>query len=78
MDSLGMTEENYRDLLDMIAGRGKWAFIGGAGFHTWPTADEQNKRNHAVLCEMERRGMVRRVTDEPDHCCFVASEKDDG
>lgn len=75
-DEFGMTHDNYRELLDLIAGRGRWGFFGG-GIHTWPgREDEQQGQNHKILCEMERRGWVKRVIDEPDHCCFKATGKE--
>jgi hypothetical protein len=75
-DQFGMSEDDYRESLDLVAGRGRWWFFGGAGFHTWPGRGDEQDRTHAVMCELERRGMVKRVISEPDHCCFVEASKD--
>jgi len=72
-DSLGTEESDYDKLMDLIAGRGVWWFLGGAGFHTYP---QSQPHNHAALLELERRGRVVRFIDEPDHCCFRPSEKE--
>ncbi len=64
-------EEHLADLLDFIAGRGKWQFFGGA-FHTHPGYDANNDRIHSACLELERRGLVQRIIDDPGHCCFKA------
>ncbi len=67
-----MNEEDYQKLLDIIGGRGEWHF-GNAGFHTYPGHSDNQEGLHEACCELERRGLVKRVIDEPGHCCFVIS-----
>jgi len=74
-DEFGMTPDNYRELLAFVAGRGRWSFFGG-GLHTWPGRGDDAERTHGILCEMERRGLVYRFIDEPDHVCFKATGKE--
>ena len=65
------TEQEREELLDLIAGRGKWAWTGKAGFHTYPGRDENQRNIHEACLELERAGKIHRLTDEPDHVCWV-------
>lgn len=69
------TDENLTELLECIAGQGRWAWTGGAGFHTHPGYDANQQSLHDACCELERRGLVERVHDTPTHRCFVAKKQ---
>lgn len=65
MDSI-----EQQDLLDLIAGKGRWAWSGSAGFHTYPCGDENAIALHLACVELERQGLIVRVLNEPEHVCW--------
>ena len=65
-------DKDLRELMEIISGTGKWKFLGGIGFHTYPTGDENNKKLFDMCVELEKRSLVYRVIDEQEHVCFRA------
>ena len=65
------TDEELKELLEFISGKGKFWHLGN-GIHTYPNGDENNKKIFAGCIELEKRGLVYRFIDEPEHVCFKA------
>lgn len=60
-----MTEQaQLNELLSFISGTGKWAHFG-AGMHTYPNGDANDRLKYEMCLELERQGKVRKhlVTD---------------
>ena len=57
-----MMADPHTELMDVIAGRGKFHCFG-TGITTWPTGDDNNKKIHAGCLELERRGLIHRQDD---------------
>jgi hypothetical protein len=58
-------KEQSSELLDIIEGRGRWAFFG-RGITTYPLADDENQRRiHAECLKLCERGKIyrHRVTE---------------
>ena len=70
-----MTEADLEDLLDFIAGRGRFTAFGD-GMHTYPGRDENQKGLHDGCLELERRGLIVRTINTPDHCAWRTTECD--
>ena len=72
------TDEDLNELLEFIRGSGKYSSLGG-GISTYPNGYEYQKKIFAGCVELEKRGLVYRFIDEPEHVHFKASPevKDD-
>lgn len=70
-----MTNDEQQELLDLIAGRGKWAWTGKAGFHTHPSASKNQDALHSACLELEQNGLIRRLIDEPGNVCWVEAKE---
>lgn len=68
-----MTEENLYELYDLIAGRGKWAWSGSAGFFTHPGYGEREDKIHVACLELEKRGLIEK-TRETGHTTAWAAK----
>lgn len=67
-----MDEENLSKLLDIIAGRGPWAILGGGFFHTYP-GDPEKQGLHDACEELARRGAIYAKKREAGHCVWCPS-----
>lgn len=62
-----MDEAALTELLNFVAGRGRFTMLGG-GVHTFPGRDDNQQALHDGCLELERRGQVERVIDDEGHC----------
>ena len=67
------TDAELNELLGFISGKIRIGSFGN-GIHAYPSGDENHKKIFAGCVELEKRGLVYRFIDEPDHVCFVAKE----
>jgi hypothetical protein len=59
------------DLLSFIRCDGRWnRLFNSPGIHTWPPDDDPRSIHQGCL-ELERRGLIRRETDEADHIFWL-------
>lgn len=65
------TEDQLMELLDYIAGKRKFSFLGN-GIHTYPNGNENNIKIYSGCLELEKRKLIYRKIDMPDHVFFVA------
>ena len=68
-----MTESELDALLEIATGRGKW-FWTGPYMHTYPAAHPSPDPIHSGCIELEGRGLLRRVVDEPNHVMWEAMQ----
>jgi hypothetical protein len=66
-----MDERELQELFKFVTGQGRWAWTGPY-MHTH--SDSKNDIVHAGCIELERRGLLKRHTDEPGHVCWVATD----
>jgi hypothetical protein len=64
-----LEETRREELLRFIRGEDVYAPLG-VGIHTYPLIDDNHHRLYDRCCELERRRLIGRVIDEPDHICF--------
>ena len=77
IDMATFDENDLSFLLDLIRGDGKFKFFGNAGFHAYPGMDENQDALYALCEELERRGLIKRIINEPLHVVFVGINKPD-
>jgi len=66
------TEQDYREFLDYIAGRGPHA-LKGNGIWTYPNRDDPNAQAKYDAClELERRDLVYRAAEHQGDVLFEA------
>jgi hypothetical protein len=67
--------DDLDDLYAIIAGKGRFAILGGY-LHTYPLMnDVDHIKLHNGCLELERRGRIVRHIDEPDHVCWKAHRR---
>lgn len=66
-------EEYLKELFEFISGAGKFWFLGN-GISTYPNGDENDREIFCGCLELEKRGLVYRFIDEPNHVLFKAKE----
>jgi hypothetical protein len=57
-----MTDADKAELLDFIAGRGKFRHWGGAAF-SFPFGDDNERRFHAACLELQDAGEIERAEE---------------
>lgn len=61
----------WGELLDLVKGTGRWAWLGSVGIHVYPGFNADNDKLHEACCELERRGLVARRVLGEGHEVFV-------
>lgn len=64
-----MNEEELKSLFEFIKSEGH---LPGSGqnIHTYPSGDPNQELLYAGCAELERRGLLIRHVDEPNHVCW--------
>ena len=68
-----MNESELQELFMLATGQGRWE-LAGPYMHTYPNGLPDDRRLHDGCLELERRGMLARHIDEPEHVCWVAAD----
>lgn len=65
-----MSEQDLKELSDLINGRGAFPKHWRGWFHTWPGRDADADKLHTACCTLAERGDIERVKDENGHSVF--------
>jgi len=56
-------EDELEELLDFISGKGKYKGLGKGGISEPTSGNAEDARQHAMLAELERRGLAKQMRD---------------
>ena len=57
-----LEDTELSELMELVAGRGKYAFFG-AGINTYPAGDDNNRKIHSYCLDLERHRLIYRQTE---------------